>query len=234
MKPRFRYLGIILLGSVLLLLASLGNPNTVRAQTSGIIVLDSLFDDWIGQPCISDPVGDQTYGANTDLTNFCFATNPNEDVAYFMAERRSGTNRLRLLLVMDTNRDGYLTDVDRIVRIDYLPQSNGSDVSAIVYDGDGNGLWLVTYGDTGESIQEGGRKVEWGLPFYTLGIQAGQTVDMYLSSVQTFVFFDAISDSTDIVTWTPADALGPVLLGVLVLAGVLWFTYIRKRARTEP
>jgi len=197
------------------------------ALAAGPIVLDGLFGDWSGQACIADPTGDQTYGADSDLTNFCFATNPNDNTAYFMAERSDGSLPISYLLVLDTNQDGVLTDVDRIVWIDYYPLPGSSDVSAVVYDGFGNPLWLVLYGDTGASAQEGGLQVEWGLPFYTLGIQAGQTVDMFLATVPWYQ--NNISDVSALVTWSPADALGLGLLAVLVLGGVLWFAWLRRR-----
>ncbi|MDQ7029747.1 MAG: hypothetical protein Q9O62_08215, partial [Ardenticatenia bacterium] len=76
------YAVLLVAGAVGLLLALAG---VVVAASP--IVLDGLFGDWAGHPNVPDPQGDAVTAA--DLVAFFFDTNPNEETAYFMAERIS-------------------------------------------------------------------------------------------------------------------------------------------------
>ncbi|GAB4531558.1 MAG: hypothetical protein Fur0018_19610 [Anaerolineales bacterium] len=204
-------------------------PRNAYAQTPGPIVLDSLFDDWIGQSCISDPQNDQTGPATTDIKSLCFATNPNDPTLYFMAERWTGGNqKVTYNLNLDTNQDGI---VDRVVEVKYDPKNTTSEVEVTVFDGNGNKIQKTADDmDWGESRTEGGFKVEWGVPMDILGITTGQTIDMWLDSRAGEG--NTISDTTQLITWSPANALGIALLAVILLGGALWFTRLRRRTGT--
>lgn len=195
------------------------------ALAAGPIVLDGQFADWTGQPCVSDPQDGGTIGAFGDLKTFCFATNPGENTAYFMAERWPGAVwEIEYLLYVDIDGDGY---VDRIVDVQYTPRRNNSRVRVDVYDGFGNFMQTIARNaDWGESRTEGADLVEWGVPLSTLGISPGQTVDMVLATSQTYL--PILLDTSSIVTWSPADALGVGILAAIVLSGVAWFTRLRR------
>jgi hypothetical protein len=197
------------------------------ARAAGDIVLDSEFEDWDGQPGISDPEGDATRPFD-DLLGFYFTTNPDDPTAYFMAERVSSNSPLSLVLRIDTNDDGvYDNQRDRYVTISYNPQGNRSTVEVMVYDGVGGFISLVTGGsDWGESGREGGSRVEWGVPFTDLGISAGQAIRMVLESHQG----SAVADSTAEVQWSPANALGWALIAVLLVGSAVWMARQRRQA----
>ena len=76
------------------------------AQAAGPIVLDGQFSDWTGQAHINDPTGD-AQNDKTDIVDFYFATNPNDETAYFMAERLlGGPSEITYNLLIDANDDG--------------------------------------------------------------------------------------------------------------------------------
>ncbi len=209
---------------LVLVLVVAGTPG--YAQAAGPIVLDGQFNDWVGQSCITDPQGDQTAGASTDIKTFCFATNPNDSTLYFMAERWVGGNKkITYRLNLDTNQDGI---VDRVVEVEYKPKKTSSEVEVTVFDGNGNKIQKTADDmDWGQSRNEGAYKVEWGVPMDILGITAGQAVDMWLDSSSGEG--KKVSDTTQPVTWSPADALGYGLLLLIALGGAGWFTYLRRR-----
>ena len=95
---------------------------------AGTISLDGNFDDWSGQSCIGDPTGDAV-GPETDITQFCFATNAGQSNAYFMLERLdagSGGKPLNMTLYIDSNNNGsYETQAD----INDKANKNSGDVS---------------------------------------------------------------------------------------------------------
>ncbi len=201
------------------------------ARAADDIVLDGEFEDWDGQPGISDPQGDATRPFD-DLLGFYFTTNPDDPTAYFMAERISSNSPLNLVLRIDTNDDGAYSDPgDRYVTVSYNPEGNRSTVEVMVYDGTGGFISLVTgESDWGESGREGGSKVEWGVPLADLGLSAGQAIRMILESHQG----SAIADSTAEVQWSPANALGWAVIAVLVIGSAVWMARQRKQVDTQP
>lgn len=206
--------------------ASLVSPASVKAAAN--IVLDGAFEDWAGQICIPDPAGDAA-SLESDLLNFCFATNPDDPTAYFMVERPNSKGWMEIWLYLDTNNNGlYQEATDRRVRVSYKPQGNHSGVDVSLYTGTGNFLGNIATGmDWGESMHDNGRQVEWGVSLDSLGLQAGQPIRMF---VQTMLG-GTISDSTVEVQWSPANALGiPILAGIL-LVGSAWFVHQRRRAQ---
>jgi hypothetical protein len=206
----------------------LAQPGPVYSATP--IILDSLFLDWVGEPCIADPAGD-AYNSTSDLINFCFTTNPNDPTAYFMAERPGGSQYFRFRLLIDTDNDGvYNESSDRYLSVDYDPHGNRSDVWVNLYSGSGQFLMNVADNvDWGESNPEGGGRVEWGVGFSALGIVPGQPIRIVLETYHG----QTLSDSSVEVQWSPADALGWLLLGVLIAGGAAWFSLLQKRGESQ-
>jgi hypothetical protein len=211
----------------------IAGPSSLRAQSSGscgapggspgAIVLDGQFTDWAGQPCIPDPVADCGNG-RADLVSFFFTTPPNDPTAYFMAETNTGANQpLGLRLQIDTNNDGvYTSAVDRIILIRYQPRQGGSEVEIDLLDGEEEKVAEIARGeDWGESREEGSNRVEWGVSLAQLGVPVGQPIRMILSSRGGSSGGGSLCDSTQEVQWSPADALGPVLLAAVLVGGAL-------------
>lgn len=190
---------------------------------AGNIVLDGHFDDWAGQACISDPAGDVADPA-TDIILFCFATNPDVSNAYFRVQRADINNAVLYSLYIDANNNGNFNDPsDIVVRIDYKPTGNSSHVIVSWPGGSYNG-------DFGESRQAGALNVEWYVPFSAMGISAGQPIQMYLTSS----YWVDVLDTTAIVQWSPANALGWIMLGVILVGASVWMTFLsRKVARNS-
>jgi hypothetical protein len=212
-------IGVILLMFFMLFRAV---PAVLGAET---IVLDGLFTDWNGQSCISDPTGDVA-DPKKDITLFCFATNPGVENTYFMAERASGNTEITYTLFIDTNNNGIFNDsTDKIVTIQFKPTGQKSRVIVEWPGGQASGDW-------GESKSQGAERAEWYVPFAALGISPGQPIQMYLASSQDI-------DTTAIVQWSPANALGWILLGVILVGASVWMTFLSSKAaksapRTAP
>jgi len=213
----------------------LATPLVAGADT---LVLDGQFDDWVGQPYITDPIGDGPTN-NTDLTAFYWGTNPGESAIYFMFERVGANGGAFFAVPIDANNDGDFGDAeDRLALVEYRPQPGGSLVAVGVFDG----LWqtgswnLINLysGDWGESRPEGGSRAEVSVSFADLGIDAYQTISMYAlaSQAQSLPQVDRAPDS-GVITWTPIPILGwpglaVVVVGFVVAAG---FTSGRRRWR---
>lgn len=194
------------------------------AWAAGPIVLDGNFLDWVGQPCVGDPIGDQYYNPGTDLTQFCFANNPGDPTAYFMTQRAVNDGNWMLMLLLDTDRNGY---ANKVLWIDYKPNRMRSLVDVWLYDYDAGTLRILNRNDDlGENDLEGGLRVEFGVSFAALGIYPGQTIDMQVWSLNSGGY---ISDYSQIVTWSPADALGWLLLGAFAFVAVVGMTVVRTR-----
>ncbi|HWQ12747.1 MAG TPA: hypothetical protein VNL77_08105, partial [Roseiflexaceae bacterium] len=197
----------------------------------GPIVLDGQFDDWPGRACIADPPGD-CGNERLDTIALFNATNPDDPTAYFMVQTLEGaTQPLGLRLMIDTNDDGvYTSAVDRRVEVRYQPQANDSSVDVALYDGAGAFLGTIASdADWGESLDEGGRRVEWGVSFAQLGITAGQAIRFRLESRGGNTPGSNACDATDEVQWSPADALGLALLALALGAGAVVAARRRRR-----
>jgi hypothetical protein len=184
---------------------------------AGTISLDGNFDDWSGQSCIGDPTGDAV-GPETDITQFCFATNAGQSNAYFMLQRLdagSGGKPLNMTLYIDSNNDGsYETQAD----INYKANKNSGFVSVTWSGGGDSGSW-------GLGTDDGGNKAEWYVPFSAMGIAPGQAIQMYIVTWQG----SNVSDGSASVQWSPANALGYILIAVLLVGGSIWFTLARRK-----
>jgi hypothetical protein len=198
------------------------------AWAAAPITLDGAFADWSGHSMVGDPIGDAD-GPVTDLTALYFATNPDDPTAFFMVERLGGNKPLDLVLYIDANDNGVYTEAaDRQVRVVYNPQGSRSSVDVDLYDGTGQFLAVVASDvDWGESGEEGGQRVEWGVAFADLGMLPGQPLRMYLVSMQG----NKISDGTTEVQWSPANALGWAIVVAILAGGSLWMGVMRKRSK---
>ncbi len=190
---------------------------TPVALGAGYVSMDGAFDDWSGQSCIGDGTGDAA-GPETDITQFCFATNAGESNAYFMIERLdagSGGKALDLTIYFDTNNDGsYETSAD----VSYKAFNNNSNVT-VNWSGGADG------GDWGLDRSEGANRVEWYVPFSAMGIAPGQAIQMYVVSWQG----GSVSDDTAGVQWSPANALGWILIAILLVGGSIGLTFLRRK-----
>jgi hypothetical protein len=197
-----------------------------EARAAGTIALDGLFGDWAGQTYVDDEQGD---GKNdgTDLQRFYFSTNPDDETAYFMAERWDGWAKpIMLRLYVDTNNNGiYNESVDRLVEVWYRPNQNDSSVDVDCYNGSGAFLSnIISNANWGESVGEGARRVEWGVSFALLGTLPGQPVRVELETSNG----GDVADFAPEVQWSPADGLGLPLLAALALAGAVGLAYQRR------
>jgi hypothetical protein len=199
----------------------------VQPALAADIVLDGSFNDWADQPFVGDPSGD-AINPPTDLAAFYFATNPNQEIAYFMAERwqTSGTD-LTLQLRIDANNNGdYSEAVDRLLVITYDIKKPRSKIAVVLYDGRGNWLQQTANNqDWGEN--DPGARVEWGISFAALGIVPNQTVRMQCSSL----LGNTIADTVPEVQWSPANATGWPLLSLLTVAGVVALIVRQKKLK---
>ncbi|UCF27314.1 MAG: hypothetical protein JSW42_11815 [Chloroflexota bacterium] len=215
--PRVLIAGTLLALSLALLLVM-----PARAQ-SGAIVLDGQFDDWLGLPSVPDVQGDAQTN-HSDLSAFYFTNNHDQDYLFFMAERwDAGSEGMELRLFIDTNNNGtYAEAADRLIELSYHPNQGGRTYVDL-YDGQGAYINQIAYqtnwGEPGK-----GRRVEWGLNFTDLGIAPYQTIRMQLVSNHG----TQLSDSVGEVQWSPANALGYWLLGLLTIAGLGWLYYQRR------
>lgn len=126
---------------------------------------------------------------------------------------------------IDTNNDGNFSGYhDRRVLVDYHPKLHHSNVRVRVKRGSGGQTLYTAEGDWGESIAEGGRKVELAVFWDDLGIASGNVIRMYVESN----WDDRLPDSGDI-QWSPASVLGVWLLGALLAVGGVALWRIKKR-----
>ncbi len=221
----------LILSLVLTVALLFGAATLVSAQT---LVIDGQFDDWAGQPNVTDPAGDGPT-PNVDVLTFYWGSNPNDEHIYWMMERSrpgGGNPRAYYFVFIDTNNNGSYTDAaDRLVRVMYDPQKNSSVVEVTVFNG--SGVQINQYsGDWGESSAQGGQRAEWRVSFADLGIDAHQTIHMYAGASQNAQpnNIDRLPDEGDI-TWAPISVLGwPWLIVIFVIVvGIAWWTRSRLR-----
>ena len=191
-----------------------------------LIVLDGEFDDWAGRANIVDPAGDASKQRG-DILRFYWGDNESETI-FWMVERPTGeTKKVSYAVHLDMNNDGDFTDdVDRIIEVEYHPRDNDSKVDVKVRRADNNKK-LTEYKkqDWGESKQEGGSRVEFGVPTEDLQFSFGAAFRMYVESN----FNDRAPDTGDI-QWSPMPILGFIGMALaLGLGGVaIWWFRLRK------
>ncbi len=195
------------------------------------IVRDGQFEDWRGRPHITDPQGDARQ--HGDIVAFYWGDNPDDETMYWMVQRAAsrdeeeatGTVRYTLHLDMDNNGD-FNDSGDRVVEVRYTPSGKDSRVDlTVLRASDGEELVEYRGKDWGESRDEGGSRVEFGLPFADLGFSVGSALRMYIESDDG----DRAPDTGDI-QWSPIPFLGYVGAGALLALGVLvvWWARLRR------
>ena len=133
--------------------------------------------------------------------------------------------KVKYTIYIDMDNDGDFSETDdRRVLVDYLPQIWDSSVQVRVKAGDGDHSLSFASGDWGESIAEGGRRVELEVLFDDLGLTTGQVIRMYVESN----WDDRLPDSGDI-QWSPASVLGYAVLAILLGASAIVYWRIRTR-----
>ena len=227
--------------------------NLSAASSSGHIVMDGHFSDWEGYPHLTDPPGDASK-ARGDLSAFYWFSDLETQVNYFMLERHPASadaeeddeeeedeedhpggegaelgnavvKPVKYTIYIDTNDDGSFDGPeDRQVRVDYHPKADHSDVRVRVQPGRSGQTLYSASGDWGESIAQGGRRVELAVSWDDLGIGQGEVVRMYVESQ----WDDRLPDSGDI-QWSAASVLGYWLLAGCMAAGAAALWQIRKR-----
>lgn len=216
----------------------------VATPPAGVITVDASFGDWAGQAFISDPYNDHSSGDEHDLHELYWANNLNEEVNYHMIKRHTkdgdpfdGTNGQdkhgHYILFIDGNDNGNFTESsDRKVEVHYDPKKDGqvkikvrrADDDSVISDS-GQNLW-------GETVGEGGLRVEFALDWNDLGLNLGDVIRMYVISYKGKVGNpdekDRMPDSGD-VQWSPASIFGPVLLAIVMGLGVFVIWWFRGR-----
>ena len=201
--------------------------------SAATLVVDGQFGDWAGQPNVEDP--NDGGNPNVDILTFYWGTNPGDDHIYWMMEREgspSGNPKVYYFVNLDTNNNGSYTDAqDRLVQVLYDPSRNSSNVTVTVFDGTG-GQISQSSGDWGESIDEGGSRVEWRVSFIDLGIDAHQTLNMTAGAGQNpgQSSGDQVPDNGDI-TWTPIPVLGWPWLTAIVIVVIVTAWHTRGRLK---
>lgn len=138
-------------------------------------------------------------------------------------------HQVKYTIYIDMDNDGDFSETDdRRVMVDYLPSIGDSSVQVRVKAGHGGHTIFFDSGDWGESIAEGGRRVELEVPFEHLGLTGGQVIRMYVESE----WDDRLPDSGDI-QWSPASVLGYAVLAILLGASAIVFWRIRTRKEAE-
>lgn len=197
--------------------------------TSGGIVTDGQFNDWIGGMNISDKSGDCTDGTlGHDAHYLYWGVNSNDSTLYFMIERYTDAGTaagqdVTYKIYVDTNNNGqYTDDGDRLIQVYYQPRQNNSNVAITVTKP--NGTQIDSYnGDWGQSIREGALKAELGAPFADLGMQFNQTIRFYAASQ-----CDRIPDQGD-VQYSPIPILDYPLLALLMAGGIAFVWWQKGR-----
>lgn len=194
------------------------------AYAAGPIVLDGAFEDWDGQAHVDDPEGD-AINPKTDIKAFYFATNPDEETAYFMLERwENKLLKVEYILWVDTDNDGlYDEPNDRRIDVSYDPFPRGY-VDVDLFNGTGGFIRTIAIDAPWGETRRGAR-AEWGVSFADLGIAPFQTIRLQAVSIQG----NKVSDQAAELQWSPADALGQVGVAVLALGGAAWLYFRRKK-----
>lgn len=226
MKRKLRIAVLIGTWFITVLLWS-GQPSPVLA--SGPIVLDSVFTDWAGQGNIADESGDAIHD-KWDITKFWWAENVDGSHAYWRVDRVSSSKKVTYVLHIDTNNNGDFNDnIDREVVVAYTPRDGDSHVDVRVRYGDTQVTISGTKkNDWGESVNDGGRYVEFMASFADLGLNPNQVIRVYVSTLDDNSEKDRAPDVGDI-QWSVVNVLGyPLLAGLMVGASLLFW---RMRGR---
>ena len=211
---------------------SVSTPPARPASSTSLIVLDGEFHDWEGQANIVDSASDASKQRG-DILAFYWGDNESETMFWMVERATEESTKLVIYSVhLDMNNNGdFNDDVDRIIEVQYQPRADDSRVDVKVRRADDN-FKLAEYEnrDWGESEQEGGSRVEFGVSVDDLEFSFGAAFRMYVESN----FNDRAPDTGDI-QWSPMPILGYVGLGlVLGLGGVaIWWFRLRRYEGNE-
>ena len=210
------------------------------------ITIDSDFSDWAGQAVVSDPSGDQSGKIKNDVHQLYWANNVDQEINFHMIKRHTtdglpfdGTNgqkkAVKYILFVDVNNDGdYTDDADRLVEVRYHPKATEgktrvkvrSPTSKRVISDLGNQDW-------GETVGEGGLRVEFAVDWDDLGFNFGGAIRFYAISFEggrkSPKIKDRIPDGAGDIQWSPASIFGPLMLTILFGVGVAAIWWFRGR-----
>ena len=194
------------------------------AFASGPIVLDGVFTDWASQVNIADDSGDADHD-KWDITKFWWADNVDGSKFYWRVDRVGSSKNVTYVLHIDTNNNGDFNDnVDRDVVVTYKPRDVDSQVDVKVRYGNTQATISQTKkNDWGESVNDGGRYVEFMASFADLGLNPNQAVRFYMTASGDSSEKDRAPDAGDI-QWSVVNILGyPILAGLMIGASlILW------------
>ena len=205
-----------------ILTALLWTGNPIPAYASGPIILDGVFSDWAGHANIADDTGDANQD-KWDIIMFWWADNDEVSNGYWRVDRVSSSKNVTYVLHIDTNDNGDFNDnVDREVEVTYKPRDVDSQVDVKVRYGDTQVTISHTKkNDWGESVNEGGRSVEFKASFADLGLNPNQVIRFYVTASGDSSEKDRAPDAGDI-QWSVVNILGyPMLAGLMIGASLL-------------
>lgn len=224
------------------------DPDPGTGSPDSPVTMDGQFGDWTGKANITDPQGDQDGSSRLDVATLYWTNNIPEEINYHMIERytKNGqpfngnngqTGPVRYILYVDTNNNGSFADAgDRRAVITYAPARNRSFVNVKVFPANSSQKISDSgWQDWGDSRDEGGLRVEFPLDWNNLDIEFGAVIRMYaisftgLSSSPSTA--DRIPDGNADIQWSPASVLGPWLLGIASVGGMIALWYISRRKR---
>ena len=196
------------------------------ANAASNITVDGNFNDWDGQPSMSDPV--DGFHSYEDIIKFSWATNDGDSTLYFMIQRKAwgvfiDWIPVTFYLYLDINDNGRYHDAaDHCLSVYYSP-SNGL---VSVTDYNGKGKILSSYsGYWGQSSGIGtGNKVEFKATMAQLGLYPAQSIRMYVRTSSDWV------PSFGDIQWSPIPIMPNWLLAAIFIAGLTGaIIMIRKR-----
>jgi hypothetical protein len=199
--------------------------------------MDGEFEDWEGQAYLDDPYDDTKHHWD-DVRYWYWATNDGVSSLFFMIQRfeHAGENQekdnkivdedpayaipiesgisegkdkdkkqVHYTIFVDLDNDGRFSEAhDGTIFVAHYPKYGGLTLVNVF----GPGQYHVYTGMWGDSDDEGGRRVEFQVPFSYLGIQTGQVVRMVLFATDKRTDWtepDHISDYEDLVDKREAD-----------------------------
>jgi hypothetical protein len=226
-------------------------------------VIDGEFSDWEGRARLDDPY-DDTRDQWDDVRYWYWGTNDGISAVYFMVQRyehygqpleKGGpqeepaalpdtagitegkdkdSTQVHYTIFVDCDNNGRFGEpADAVIYADYYPKYSGLALVSVFRGGSRytySGMW-------GDSLEEGGLRVEWIVTFQHLGIQPGQVLRLVLFAQEKRDDWmspapmaryenlarrreaDRVPDRGDL-QWAPISTLGDYGWLALVAAGV--------------
>lgn len=274
LRPRTRRTASVL--ALILALALFVTPHAGFAAP-GDVVMDGEFEDWNGRAYLPDPYDDTKHHWD-DVRYWYWATNDNVSALFFMIERyeHSGHNQeqddkikdedpayaipfqagiqegkdkdkkqVHYTIFVDLDNDGRFDEpTDATIFAAHYPKYEGLTLVNVF----GPNQYQTYTGMWGDPDNEGGRRVEFPVPFSYLGIEAGQVIRMTLfatdkrkdwddpdpiSEYERLVDrreADRVPDDGDL-QWSPVSTLGDFGWIALIGTGVAIPVLLKRRGR---